>query len=67
MAAVARPCSVIFLDEPGAGLSRDETEELLTLVFGLDPEHHPLPSWLADWSAAASLPPRREPTPSVWD
>jgi branched-chain amino acid transport system ATP-binding protein len=38
VAAVARPCSVILLDEPGAGLSRDETEELLTLVFGLDPE-----------------------------
>jgi branched-chain amino acid transport system ATP-binding protein len=37
VAAVARPCSVILLDEPGAGLSRNETEELLTLVFGLDP------------------------------
>jgi branched-chain amino acid transport system ATP-binding protein len=36
--AVARPCSVILLDEPGAGLSTDETEELLTLVFGLDPQ-----------------------------
>jgi branched-chain amino acid transport system ATP-binding protein len=36
--AVARPCSVILLDEPGAGLSSEETEELLTLVFGLDPE-----------------------------
>lgn len=35
--AVARPCSVILLDEPGAGLSSEETEELLTLVFGLDP------------------------------
>jgi branched-chain amino acid transport system ATP-binding protein len=38
VAAVARPCSVILLDEPGAGLSSEETEELLTLVFGLDPE-----------------------------
>lgn len=35
--AVARPCSVILLDEPGAGLSSEETEELLSLVFGLDP------------------------------
>ena len=38
IAAVARPCSVILLDEPGAGLSSEETEELLTLVFNLDPE-----------------------------
>lgn len=38
VAAVARPSSVILLDEPGAGLSTDETEELLSLVFGLDPE-----------------------------
>jgi branched-chain amino acid transport system ATP-binding protein len=33
--AVARPASVILLDEPGAGLSSEETEELITLVFGL--------------------------------
>ena len=38
VAAVAQPCSVILLDEPGAGLSSEETEELLDLVFGLDPE-----------------------------
>lgn len=38
VAAVARPSSVALLDEPGAGLSSEETEELLTLVFGLDPE-----------------------------
>ena len=38
VAAVARPCSVILLDEPGAGLSSEETETLLDLVFGLDPE-----------------------------
>ena len=38
VAAVAQPCSVILLDEPGAGLSSEETEELLALVFGLDPE-----------------------------
>ena len=36
--AVARPCSVILLDEPGAGLSSEETEELMMLVFGLSPE-----------------------------
>jgi branched-chain amino acid transport system ATP-binding protein len=36
--AVARPSSVILLDEPGAGLSSDETEELMELVFGLDSE-----------------------------
>jgi branched-chain amino acid transport system ATP-binding protein len=36
--SVARPCSVILLDEPGAGLSSEETEELMELVFGLGPE-----------------------------
>ena len=36
--AVARPASVILLDEPGAGLSSEETEELLNLVFGLGSE-----------------------------
>jgi branched-chain amino acid transport system ATP-binding protein len=36
--AVARPSSVILLDEPGAGLSSEETEELMLLVFGLNPE-----------------------------
>jgi branched-chain amino acid transport system ATP-binding protein len=35
LVAVARPSSVILLDEPGAGLSSEETEELMTLVFGL--------------------------------
>jgi branched-chain amino acid transport system ATP-binding protein len=38
IAAVAQPCSVILLDEPGAGLTSEETESLLQLVFGLDPE-----------------------------
>ena len=33
--AAARPSSVILLDEPGAGLTSEETEELMTLVFGL--------------------------------
>jgi branched-chain amino acid transport system ATP-binding protein len=33
--AVARPSSVILLDEPGAGLSSEEAEELIELVFGL--------------------------------
>jgi len=36
--AVARPSSVILLDEPGAGLSSEETEELMQLVFGLGSE-----------------------------
>jgi branched-chain amino acid transport system ATP-binding protein len=36
--AVARPSSVILLDEPGAGLSSEETEELMELVFGLGDE-----------------------------
>jgi branched-chain amino acid transport system ATP-binding protein len=35
LTAVARPCSVILLDEPGAGLTSEETEELMRLVFGL--------------------------------
>lgn len=33
--ALARPASVILLDEPGAGLSSEETEEMMKLVFGL--------------------------------
>jgi len=33
--AIARPARVILLDEPGAGLSSEETESLLELVFGL--------------------------------
>lgn len=33
--AVARPASVVLLDEPGAGLSREEAEELIELVFAL--------------------------------
>ena len=33
--AVARPASVILLDEPGAGLVRRGAEELMSLVFGL--------------------------------
>ncbi|HEY9388547.1 MAG TPA: ABC transporter ATP-binding protein [Mycobacteriales bacterium] len=33
--AVARHCQVVLLDEPGAGLSSPETEELMRLVFGL--------------------------------
>jgi branched-chain amino acid transport system ATP-binding protein len=36
--AAARPCSVILLDEPGAGLTTAETEELMSLVSGLDSE-----------------------------
>jgi branched-chain amino acid transport system ATP-binding protein len=33
--AIARPSSVVLLDEPGAGLASDEAEELMELVFGL--------------------------------
>ena len=33
--AVARPASVVLLDEPGAGLSTEEAEELIELVFEL--------------------------------
>jgi ABC-type branched-chain amino acid transport systems, ATPase component len=36
--AVARHCQVVLLDEPGAGLSSPETEELMQLVFGLGPQ-----------------------------
>ena len=36
--AVARPASVILLDEPGAGLSTSEAEELIELVFDLGPD-----------------------------
>jgi ABC-type branched-subunit amino acid transport system ATPase component len=36
--AIARPSSVILLDEPGAGLASDEAEELMELVFGLGSE-----------------------------
>lgn len=34
--AAAQPCTVMLLDEPGAGLTTEETRELLELVFGLD-------------------------------
>ena len=34
--AVARPAKVVMLDEPGAGLTRDEAEGLIELVFELD-------------------------------
>lgn len=52
-----------FLKKSGGIVPIPELAEL----FGLDPENHPLPEWLAHWSEHASLPPRREPTPSVWD
>lgn len=35
--SVARPASVVLLDEPGAGLSTAEAEELIELVFDLGP------------------------------
>lgn len=36
--AVARPASVVLLDEPGAGLTATEAEELIQLVFELGDE-----------------------------
>ncbi len=38
----------------------------LVELFGLDPDHHPLPQWLAEWSSNAALPSRRDSAPSVW-
>lgn len=52
-----------FLKKSGGIVPIPELAEL----FGLDPAHHPLPDWLAEWSTAAALPSRREPAPSVWE
>ncbi|WAB84590.1 acyl-CoA thioesterase [Microcella daejeonensis] len=52
-----------FLKKSGGSVPIPELAEL----FGLDPDDHPLPDWLAQWSADTALPPRREPTPSVWN
>ena len=51
-----------FLKKSGGSVPIPELAEL----FGLDPDDHLVPDWLARWSADTSLPPRREPTPSVW-
>lgn len=52
-----------FLKKSGGIVPIPELAEL----FGLDPENHPLPDWLAEWSRSMTLPPRREATPSVWE
>ena len=52
-----------FLKKSGGIVPIPELAEL----FGLDPENHPLPEWLADWSGNAALPSRREPAPSLWE
>ena len=51
-----------FLKKTGGVVPIPELAEL----FSLDPDSHPLPAWLAEWSGQAALPPRREPAPSVW-
>ena len=52
-----------FLKKSGGIVPIPELAEL----FGLDPENHPLPEWLADWSGNAALPSRRESAPSLWE
>ena len=52
-----------FLKKSGGIVPIPELAEL----FGLDPDNHPLPDWLAEWSSSVTLPPRREATPSVWE
>ena len=52
-----------FLKKSGGIVPMAELAEL----FGVDPQNHPLPEWLADWSGNAALPSRRESAPSVWE
>lgn len=52
-----------FLKKSGGIVPIPELAEL----FGMDPQNHPLPAWLAAWSGNAALPSRREPAPSVWE
>jgi acyl-CoA thioesterase FadM len=52
-----------FLKKSGGIVPIPELAEL----FGMDPQNHPLPAWLAEWSGNAALPSRREPAPSVWE
>ena len=52
-----------FLKKTGGVVPIPELAEL----FSLDPDNHPLPAWLAEWSGQAALPSRREPAPSVWE
>jgi acyl-CoA thioesterase FadM len=51
-----------FLKKSGGIVPISELVDL----FGLDPDDHPLPEWLAEWSGNVALPSRREPAPSVW-
>lgn len=41
--------------------------ERLSELAGTDLREHPLPDWVTAWAAAVTLPPRKQPTPSVWD
>ncbi|UTT63569.1 acyl-CoA thioesterase [Microcella humidisoli] len=52
-----------FLKKSGGIVPIPELAEL----FDMDPQNHPLPAWLAEWSGNAALPSRREPAPSVWE
>lgn len=51
-----------FLKKSGGIVPITELAEL----FGVDPENHPLPAWLAEWSGNVALPSRRDSAPSVW-
>jgi acyl-CoA thioesterase FadM len=41
--------------------------ERLSELAGTDLSEFALPEWVTAWAAAVTLPPRKQPTPSVWD
>ena len=41
--------------------------ERLSELAGADLADFALPEWVRAWAAAVTLPPRKQPTPSVWD